>query len=35
MTCLMLDFKNEVVGNYGMMVHVCFHELWLVVSGIS
>jgi len=26
MTCLTLDFKNQVIGNYGM-VHVYFHEL--------
>jgi len=34
MTCLMLGFKNQVIGNYGMMVHAYFHELWLIVSGI-
>jgi len=22
MTCLMLGFKNQVIGNYDMMVHV-------------
>ena len=33
MTCLMLGFKNQVIGNYGM-VHVHFHELWFIVSGI-
>jgi len=27
MTCLMLGFKNQVIANYGMMVHVYFHEL--------
>jgi len=27
MTCLMLGFKNQVIGNCGMMVHVYFHEL--------
>jgi len=26
MTCLMLGFKNQVFGNYGMMVHVYFLE---------
>jgi len=29
----MLDFKNQVSGNYGM-VHVYFHELWFIVSSI-
>jgi len=29
----MLAFKNQVIGNYGM-VHVYFHELWFIVSGI-
>jgi len=24
MTCLMLGFKNQVIGNYGMMVHVMY-----------
>jgi len=33
MTCLMLGFKNQVIGNYGM-VHVYFHELWFIVSSI-
>jgi len=23
----MFSFKNQVIGNYGMMVHVYFHEL--------
>jgi len=23
----MLGFKNQVIGNYGTMVHVYFHEL--------
>jgi len=27
----MLGFKNQVIGNYGMMVHVYFHELWFIV----
>jgi len=27
MTCLMFGFKNQVIGNYGMMVHVYFLEL--------
>jgi len=27
MACLMLGFKNQVIGNYGMMVHVYFHKL--------
>jgi len=27
MTCLILGLKNQVIGNYGMMVHVYFHEL--------
>jgi len=31
----MLGFKNQVIWNYGMMVHVHFHELWFIVSGIS
>ena len=35
MTCLMLGYKNQVIGNYGVMVHVYFHELWFIVSGIS
>jgi len=30
----MLGFKNQVIGNYGMIVHVYFHELWFVISGI-
>jgi len=29
----MLGFKNQVIGNYGM-VQVYFHELWFIVSGI-
>ena len=29
----MLGFKNQVIGNYGM-VHVYFHELRLIISGI-
>jgi len=29
----MLGFKNQVIGNYGM-VRVYFHELWFIVSGI-
>ena len=35
MKCLMLVFKNQVIGSYGMMVHVYFHELLFIVSGIS
>jgi len=27
MTSLLLCFKNQVIGNYGVMVHVYFHEL--------
>jgi len=27
MTGLRLGFKNQVIGNCGMMVHVYFHEL--------
>jgi len=27
MTCPRLGFKNQVIGNCGMMVHVYFHEL--------
>jgi len=27
MTGLMLGFKNQVIGNYGMMVHAYFHEM--------
>jgi len=30
----MLGFKNQVIGNYGMMMHVYFHKLWIIVSGI-
>jgi len=30
----MLGFKNQVIGNYGMMVHVYFRKLWFIVSGI-
>jgi len=29
----MLGFKNQVIGNYGM-VHVYFHELLFIISGI-
>jgi len=33
MTCLMLGFKNQVIGNYyGMVVHVYFHELIFLLS---
>jgi len=34
MTCLRLGFKNQVIGNYDMMVHVYFLKLWFIVSGI-
>jgi len=27
MTSLLLGFKNQVIGNYVVMVHVYFHEL--------
>jgi len=27
MTCVMFGFKNQVIGIYGMMAHVYFHEL--------
>ena len=28
-------FQESSDGNYGMMVHVYFHKLWFIVSGIS
>jgi len=30
----MFGYTNQVIGNYGMMVHVYFHELWFIVSSI-